>query len=333
MEKTMQAYVLRGDAAAPTGNVESDFLTETLPEGELLIKVLCSGLNYKDAMVAVGQGRMVRNFPHIPGVDLAGEVEADTSGRFKQGDQVLVTGYHLGVGSFGGFAQYARVPAKWALPLPVGFTCEQAMILGTAGLTAMLAIHALERNGLKTNQGPVVVTGASGGVGSISVNILAQLGYEVHAVSGKRELTDWLKELGASEVIPRSAVEDDSGKPLLKERWAGGIDNAGGKVLEGLIRTTKRECSVAAIGLVAGHAVETTVYPFILRGINLLGIDSVFCPASLRQRMWERLAGDEKPRALMRIVKSISFAELPQALQCIIQGQAKGRFVLHLPVG
>jgi acrylyl-CoA reductase (NADPH) len=330
MNDQMQAYLLEGSPDEIHGAVKS-VATSTLPDADVTIKVAYSCINYKDAMVDAGEGKMVRTFPHIPGIDFSGTVEADRSGTFKAGDQVLVTGYDVGIGHFGGYAQYARVPAEWVVPLPKGLDLYEAMIYGTAGFTAMLSVLAMERNGLKPGQGPVLVTGATGGVGSIGVGILAQGGYEVVASSGKPDMADFLKELGASRIVSREEVTDDSKRVLLKEEWAGAIDNVGGTTLEYLLRTTKGWGSVALCGLVQSPMYSGSVYPFILRGVNLLGIDSVNCAMPLRKEAWDRLAGPLKPKALDRIGKTITLDELPAKLKEILGGGARGRYVVELP--
>lgn len=329
MKDAMQAFVLEGPPDAVSASVRT-IDTALLPDEEVTIQVEYSSINYKDAMIAHGVGRMVRQFPHIPGVDLAGTVAADRSGRLQPGDKVIVTGYDLGVGRFGGYAEYARVPADWVVPLPDGLTAQEAMTLGTAGFTAMLSLQALERNGLRPDRGPVLVTGATGGVGSTAIDILARAGYQVAASSGKPDMKDFLARLGASEILTREEVVDGSPKVVLAERWAGAIDNAGGATLEYLLRTTRTGGSVALTGLVHGHAFAATVYPFILRGVNLLGIDSVNCPMAPRLETWRRLAGDLKPRHLAEIAHTIALAELPAKLKEILDGGARGRYVVEI---
>ncbi|HEX9844437.1 MAG TPA: acryloyl-CoA reductase [bacterium] len=330
MQDAVQAYVLESAGDTVQGAVTT-ISTDKLPDADVTIQVSWSGINYKDAMISHGIGRMVRTFPHIPGVDLAGTVVADRSGRFKAGAKVLVTGYDLGVGAFGGYAQLARVPAGWVVPLPAGLSEEEAMTLGTAGFTAMLSVLALERNGLKPDQGPVLVTGATGGVGSCAVDILARAGYTVAASSGKPDMKPFLGKLGATQILSREEVVDASSKVMLKELWAGAVDNAGGPTLEYLLRTVKTHGSVALTGLVHSHAFSSTVYPFILRGVNLLGIDSVNCPMALRLEAWRRLAGDSKPRHLAEIAHPIQLAELPAKLKEILDGGARGRYIVRLP--
>lgn len=329
MNDPMQAFVLEGAPEAITGSLQS-LPTAQLPEGDVTIRVSYSGINFKDAMISHGVGKMVRSLPHVPGIDLAGEVVSDTTGTFSEGDPVLVTGYDLGVGHWGGYAEYARVPVGWVVPLPDGLTPEEAMTLGTAGFTAMLSVLGLERNGLKPEHGPVLVTGATGGVGSTAIDILARAGYEVVASSGKPDMHDFLTMLGASQIVGREDVVNDSGKVMLKEAWAGAIDNAGGPTLEYLLRTVRIGGSVALTGLVHGHAFSSTVYPFILRGVNLLGIDSVNCLMAPRLEAWRRLAGDLKPAHLGDIAHVIGMSDLPGKLKEILDGGARGRYVLKV---
>ena len=329
MKDTMKAFVLEGSADDVRGSVQS-LPTSKLPGDEVIIRVQSSGINFKDAMISHGVGRMIRNFPHIPGVDLAGEVVADSTGKFSPGTAVLVTGYDLGVAHWGGYAEYARVPAAWVVPLPMELSPFEAMTLGTAGFTAMLAIMAMERNGLRPGQGPVLVTGATGGVGSIAVDLLARAGYTVAASSGKSDMHDFLKKLGASEILKREDVVDESPKVMLKERWAGVVDNAGGKTLEYLLRATKTGGSVALTGLVHGNTFSSTVYPFILRGVNLLGIDSVNSPMPTRLEAWERLAGRNRPPHLKEIGHVIALSDLPTKLKEILNGGARGRYVVRI---
>ncbi len=302
-----------------------------LPQGEILIKVAYSSVNYKDGLASIPEGRIVRTYPFVPGVDLAGIVAESSDSRFKTGDEVLATSYELGVSHYGGYSEYARVKADWVVPLPDGLTLKEAMALGTAGFTAALAIHQLEKNGLKPQNGPVLVTGASGGVGSIGINILSALGYTVAASTGKSSEHDYLKELGASEIISREETSAESNRPLEKERWAGSLDSVGGSTLAYLIRTTKYGGSIAAFGNTGGPNLNTTVFPFILRAINLLGIESVNCPMELRSNLWRRLASNYKPGHLLdRIGHEVPFEELPQALATILKGGTRGRTIIKI---
>lgn len=301
-----------------------------LPAGEVLIEVAYSSVNYKDAMAAKGHPGVARAFPHVPGIDAVGTVAQSSDGRVRVGDQVLVTSYELGVERWGGWSQYIRVPADWVLPLPDGLTAVDSMTLGTAGLTAGLCVHALQHHDVLPDSGPVLVTGASGGVGSLAVAILSQLGYEVVAVSGKTEREEWLRSLGAAVVVGRDKVVDESRRPLLKARWAGAVDTVGGGMLASLLRNIKNEGCVAACGVVGGAELPATVYPFILRGVTLRGIDSAWCPMSRRRQVWNRLAGDWKPRALEAIREVIGLTDLSRKVDELMAGVAVGRAVLDL---
>ena len=327
MKDTMQAFVLEGTPDNVSGSV-TRMDTGQLPDGDVTIQVAYSSINYKDSMAAHGVGKMIRTLPHIPGIDLSGTVEEDRTGRFKPGDQVLVTGYDLGIGWFGGYAEYARVPADWVVPLPAGLDLFESMALGTAGFTAMLGVLAMQRNGVKPDDGPVVVSGATGGVGNIAVDVLAKLGYTVVASTGKTDMHDALRKLGANEIIGRDELQDESGKVLLKERWAGAYDNVGGKTLETLLRTVKTGGSIALAGNVGGNAFSSTVLPFILRGVNLLGVDSVNCAMAPRKEAWDKLAGECKPNHLGEIAHEIPLSDLPGKLEEILKGGARGRYVL-----
>lgn len=302
-----------------------------LPQGEVLVRVAYSGVNYKDGLASIPEGKVVRAYPFVPGIDLAGVVEESSDARFKAGDEVIVTSYDLGVSHFGGFSEYARVKADWIVPKPQGLSLQEAMILGTAGFTAALAIHQLEKNGLQPGNGPVLVTGATGGAGSVAVSILHKLGYQVTASTGKESEHGYLRELGASEILPRSITSAESNRPLEKEQWAGCVDAVGGSTLAYLIRTTKYGGSIAAFGNTGGVNFSTSVFPFILRGINLLGIDSVSCPMPLRRELWQRLATDYKPAQLLsHIGHEASFEQLPEALARVLKGGARGHTVVKI---
>ncbi|MDH4224591.1 MAG: acryloyl-CoA reductase, partial [Deltaproteobacteria bacterium] len=271
----------------------------------MTIRIQYSSVNYKDAMAAHGVGGMVRRFPHVPGVDLAGEVVSDTSGVFSAGRKVLATGFDLGVEVWGGFAQYARVPAGWVVPLPAGLDMWEAMAIGTAGLTAMLSLMALERHRLKSADGPVLVLGATGGVGSLAVDILSGAGYEVAAATGNSTHQAWISRLGAAWVVDRRELAEPSPKMLTKATWAGVVDPVGGSLLANVLKGIKPGGAPAVSGLVGGADLHTSVYPFILRGASLLGVDSAHCPNDLRQTAWTRLAGGNKPRHLSNIARTI----------------------------
>lgn len=296
----------------------------------MTVRVAYSSVNYKDGLASVPDGRVVSTYPLVPGVDLAGTVESSEDARFTVGDEVLATGYELGVSHFGGFAQYARLPAEWLVKLPAGLSPREAMALGTAGFTAALSIQRLEHNGLRPENGPVLVTGASGGVGSTAVSMLAVLGYEVAASTGKTDAHDYLRELGATEILSRDETSAQSARPLERERWAGGVDPVGGDTLAYLIRTTKYGGVIASCGLTGGSALQTTVFPFILRGVSLLGIDSMLCPMPERVFLWGRLAGDLKPRKLDGIANEITLEQLPDALASVLKGATRGRAVVRL---
>ncbi len=295
-----------------------------LPPGDVLIKVAFSSLNYKDALSAIGNPGVTRKYPHIPGVDVAGTVEACTAGPFRPGDKVLVTGYNLGMETDGGYAEYCRVPAAWVVPLPTGLTEREAMTLGTAGFTAALGIRHMLHNGLTPDKGPVLVTGASGGVGSVAVSILTKLGFQVTA-AGDPAQTDYLKEIGAVEVIDRESLNVDSPRAMLSEQWAGAYDTVGGKTLENVIKSMRYLGVITNCGMVGGGALATTVFPFILRGVSLLGTDSVLCPMDIRLDVWNRLAGPWKPPRLERLVRTITLDDLGETIQAILQGKISGR--------
>ncbi len=298
--------------------------------GEVVVRVRYSDINYKDALAATGKGRILRRYPLVGGIDLAGEVASSTDPRFAAGQGVLVTGSGLSETHDGGYAEYARVRGDWVIPLPAGLDAESAMKLGTAGFTAALAIHRMEQNGQAPSNGPVVVTGATGGVGSLAVNMLAGRGYEVVAVSGKAEAADYLKELGASRVLLRQDIDPGS-RPLEKALWSGAIDNVGGDLLAWLTRTVDQWGNIASVGLAASHELRTTVMPFILRGVNLLGINSVLTPRDVRVAVWERIAGDLHPSKLDRIcTRVVSFDELPAQFQDFIEGRITGRIVVKI---
>ena len=303
---------------------------DDLPPGEVLIKVRYSSLNYKDALSATGHRGVTRKYPHTPGIDAAGVVAESRSTLFKPGDEVVVTGFDLGANTAGGFAEFIRVPASWPVRLPKQLTLKEGMVYGTAGFTAALSLVKLEQHGLSPNQGPVLVTGATGGVGSTAVAILAKAGYQVAAVTGKMEAKEFLMGLGATSVISREEASDATGKPLLKDQWAGVIDAVGGNILATALKSTRYGGSVACCGLVASPELPTTVYPFILRGVNLLGIDSSVCQPETRHKIWENLAGPWKPNNLAAITSECSLEQLETSIQLILQGKVKGRIVVTI---
>jgi acrylyl-CoA reductase (NADPH) len=303
---------------------------EALPNGELLVEVLYSSLNYKDALSARGNKGVTRNYPHTPGIDAVGRVISCATSLFQAGDEVIVTGYDLGMNTAGGFGQLIRVPAAWALPLPGGMSLRESMILGTAGFTAALCVEKLIRMGVGTDHGEVLVTGASGGLGSVAVALLAKLGYHVVASTGKKNQHELLKSLGAESVISREELSEASPKPLLKERWAAAVDVAGGETLSNILKTLKFQGSVASCGLVSSPAFNATVLPFILRGINLLGVDSVNLPITAKQPIWEMLANEWRLDSLDQLVTEIGFDKLISSLNKVSKGESVGRIVLDL---
>ena len=320
----------RVDAA--DGRVSGKIVTlelSDLPPGDVLIRAEYSSVNYKDALAATGMGKIMRRMPLTGGIDVAGTVEASTDAHFKAGDPVLVTGYDLGVAHDGGYARYVRVPADWVVRRPEGLDARQAMALGTAGFTAALSVVRLEQNGLKPENGPVVVTGATGGVGSLALEFLAGLGYAVTAVTGKADRADYLRALGAREVLLRADIDFGS-RPLEKALWAGAVDPVGGSMLAWLTRTMQPHGSIASSGLTGGIELHTTVMPFILRGINLLGIDSVTCPMPLRLEVWRRLATDLRPRHWADIVHEITLEGLDAVFERLMKGEGLGRTVVRL---
>ncbi|MCY4656169.1 MAG: YhdH/YhfP family quinone oxidoreductase [Gammaproteobacteria bacterium] len=302
-----------------------------LPDGDLLIKVEYSSLNYKDALSATGNPGVTRNFPHTPGIDVAGTVVESGSDSFAVGDSVIVIGFDLGMNTPGGFGQYVRIPSKWAVSLPSGLSSRESMILGTAGFTAALCVHKLEKFGMSPSGGPVLVSGSTGGVGSIAVQLLNQLGYEVHAITGKADQADFLKGIGASEVHSREAFEEESNRPLSREMWGGVVDTVGGVILVNAIKALKYGSSAAACGLVSSPAIPATVFPFILRHVNLLGIDSVELPIEEKKEIWDKLAGPWHIGDLEKFVESLTLDTLSDAIDRILKGQMVGRGLVTLP--
>ena len=303
---------------------------EDLAPGEVVIRVSHSGINYKDALAATGAGKILRRYPLVGGIDLAGVVESSSDARYRPGEAVLVTGCALSETHDGGYAQLARVRGDWVIPLPAGLSAFEAMALGTAGFTAALAIHRMEQNGQSPQGGPIAVTGASGGVGSVAVDMLATRGYRVVAVSGKSSAVPYLRELGAQEVLARQGIDLGS-RPLESARFGGAIDNLGGELLTWLTRSVDFWGNIASIGLAAGAQLNTTVMPFILRGVSLLGINSSATPRELRLAVWQRIATDLRPRHLARIVtRTIAFEELPQAFPAYLDGAVTGRTVVRI---
>ena len=301
-----------------------------LPEGEVLIRVRYSSLNFKDGLSCIGNPGVTRNYPHTPGIDASGEVVESSDSRFKEGDFVIVSGYNLGMDTSGGFGQYIRVPADWIEPLPEGLTIKEAAIYGVAGFTAALSVDALQKHGIGPEDGEVVVTGSTGGVGSVSVALLSHLGYNVVASTGKKEEREFLSGIGASQIISREEVNDESNKPLLSERWGGAIDSVGGNTLATLLKAVKRGGAIAATGLVASSELSTTVFPFILRGVSLLGIDSGYTPKKLRREIWKKLAGDWKFAKLQKLTIDCTLDQLDPEIDKILAGGQRGRVVVDL---
>lgn len=301
-----------------------------MPQSEVTVAVEYSTVNYKDGLCIGPGGGLVRNYPHIPGIDFAGTVEASSDPRYKAGDKVVLTGWRVGEAHWGGYAQKANVRADWLVPLPEGLTTRQAMAVGTAGFTSMLAVMALEDHGLKPGHGPVLVTGAAGGVGSVAVALLAALGHEVAAVTGRPETAEYLKGLGATQIVAREELNEASKRPLESEAWTGCVDAVGGVMLGRVLGQMKYGASVAAVGLAGGAALATTVVPFLLRGVNLLGIDSVMQPYANRVRAWERIARDLPMDKLEAMVQPATLGDLPKLGADILKGQVKGRVVVDV---
>ncbi|WP_114965365.1 acryloyl-CoA reductase [Alkalilacustris brevis] len=299
-----------------------------LPEGDVTVAVEYSTLNYKDGLCIGPGGGLVRSYPHVPGIDFAGTVEASDDPRYKPGDKVVLTGWRVGEVHWGGYAEKARAKADWLVPLPEGLTTRQAMAVGTAGLTAMLAVIALEDHGLRPGQGEVLVTGASGGVGSVATAILAQLGHEVAAVTGRPEQEPYLRDLGASRIVPRAELAETVRRPLESETWAGCVDAVGGAMLARVLGQMKYGASVAAVGLAGGADLPATVVPFLLRGVKLLGIESVMCPYDARLRAWARIVSDLPMDRLEAMVEPAGLEDLPRLGNAILAGQVRGRVVV-----
>ncbi len=331
--KNFRAFRIHQDPTQPGGKIVARIDTISLDDlspGEVVIKVAYSDINYKDALAATGAGKILRSYPLVGGIDLAGEVVSSTDSQFKAGQKVLVTGCGLSETHNGGYAEFARVKSEWVIPIPGGLDPHSAMILGTAGFTAALAIHRMEQNGLTPEQGEVLVNGATGGVGSIAINMLAGRGYDVVALTGKKESESYLKQLGAKRILLRGDLQLGT-KPLEAMQWAGAIDNLGGDLLAWLLKTTKDWGSVASIGMASSMELKTTVLPFILRSVNLLGINSVNVPRAPRLQVWQRIATDLKPRHLDVIAaRTVTLDELPNAFDGYIKGTVTGRTVVKI---
>jgi NADPH2:quinone reductase len=313
--------------------VSSRFVDTTLDEldpGEVVVRTKYSTINYKDALSYGGAGRIMRKYPTVAGIDMAGTVESSSDARWKRGDKVIVHGYDLGVSHDGGYSEHVRVPADWIVRRPESMTAFDAMTLGTAGFTAGLAIHLMQHNGLAPENGPVAVTGATGGVGSVAVEILGKLGYEVHAITGKPEESKYLRSIGAKEIIDRRGIDLSKIKPLDKATWAGAVDNLGGDLLAWLLSTSKVAGTVTAVGLAADMKLNTSVAPFILRGVALLGADSANTPMALRQTIWNKLAVEWRPDQVHDQVRTIDFDELPTHFDAYLKGMVRGRTVVRI---
>ena len=325
---SFNALIVNKDDEGKTHAEVTQLTEDQLPEAEVTVAVDYSTVNYKDGLCIGPGGGLVRNYPHVPGIDFAGTVETSSDERYKAGDKVVLTGWRVGEAHWGGYAQKARVKADWLGPLPNGLDTRQAMAVGTAGFTAMLAVMALEDHGIK--KGPVLVTGAAGGVGSVATAILANLGYEVAAVTGRPETEDYLKSLGASRIVARDEINETVKRPLEGETWGGCVDAVGGAMLARVLGQMEYGASVAAVGLAGGAALPATVIPFLLRGVNLLGIDSVMQPYDNRLRAWERVAKDLPMEKLEAMVQPAGLSDLPQLGADILKGQVKGRVVVDV---
>lgn len=309
--------------------VSSRQLSE-LPTGDVLVRVRYSSLNYKDALSASGNRGVTRHYPHTPGIDAAGVVEHSTAEEFSVGDEVIVTGYDLGMNTSGGFSQYIRVPSAWLIRRPKGLSLRESMLLGTAGLTAALCVEKLEQSGLNKSAGPVLVTGATGGVGSIAVALLHRLGYSVAASTGKHEQGEFLRQLGAQQIVPRHELEEGSDKPMLKERWAGAVDTVGGEILFNVVKSLRYGASAACCGLTAGVGFKANVLPFILRGVNLFGVDSVELPLVVKASMWDKLSLQWKMENLDGLASEVSLEQLPEAIGQMLAGKLVGRLLVRI---
>ena len=330
MSGSFKAYeVSEGEDGKFSGRIVSREVDQ-LPAGEVLVQVQYSCLNYKDALSNIGNRGVTRNYPHTPGIDAAGVVRKSDSDRFSSGQQVIATGYDLGMNTAGTFAEMIRVPADWVLPLPEGLSARESMIIGTAGFTAAQCVEKLMHNGLEAGDGPVLVTGASGGVGIMAVALLAKLGFAVTASTGKEASHELLKTLGAAEIIDRNVLSEANPRPMLKQQWAGAVDVVGGETLSNVVKSLRYGASVACCGLVESPEFPATVFPFILRAANLLGIDSAEAPPAKKIALWKRLASDWKPAGLEDIATEIGLDQLSESLNKVLRGQALGRFLLRL---
>ncbi len=327
---TFKALVLEKDDDGKVSSEIRELDDSALPEGDVTVAVSHSTLNYKDGLILNGLGGLVRNYPHVGGIDFAGTVETSTSPDYKPGDQVLLTGWRVGEAHWGGYAEKARVKAEWLVPMPEGLGPVRAMALGPAGFTAMMSVLALERHGLTPDKGDVLVTGAAGGVGSVAIAVLAKLGYEVTASTGRAETHDYLRDLGAANFIDRAELSEAEQRALLPARFAGAVDTVGGTTLATVLASMKPWASVASCGLAGGADLHTTVMPFILRGVNLLGIDSVTCPVDLRREAWGRLVLDLPMDKLDAMTTTVTLADLKGLAGSILKGEIRGRTVVDI---
>ncbi len=325
-----RALVVNKDEAGATHAAVTSLEIGDLPAGDVVVAVDYSTVNYKDGLCLGTGGGLVRSYPHVPGIDFAGTVESSDDARYAPGDKVVLTGWRVGETHWGGYAEKARVKADWLVPLPAGLTTKQAMAIGTAGFTAMLAILALEDHGLKPGNGPVLVTGAAGGVGSVAVALLAAAGYEVAAVTGRPETEGYLRDLGATQIVPRETINETVKRPLESETWAGCIDAVGGPMMARVLGQLKYGGSIAAVGLAGGANLPASVVPFLLRGVNILGIDSVLIPYARRVAAWERIARDMPKDKLEAMISLHGLADLPQLGVDILAGKVKGRAVIDV---
>ncbi|TYP93892.1 putative quinone oxidoreductase, YhdH/YhfP family [Fodinibius salinus] len=331
MTDSFKAFVVDEDSEGTISQSVRDWPIDKLPDHEVLVRVHYSSLNYKDALSATGNKGVTKTYPHVPGIDAAGIIESPGDSTFDEGDKVLVTGYDLGQNTFGGFGQYIRVPANWIVPLPDNLSLRDSMIIGTAGFTASIGVHHLRHNNITPDDGSILVTGGTGGVGTMAVSILSALDYKVTAATGKLDQSSFLKNLGAASVIHRDEVQDESSKPLLSSRWAGVIDTVGGIMLDTALRQTQHNGTVACCGNVLGHELHTNVYPFILRGINLAGMDSGNCLMELRKKLWNKLASSWKPQNLESLSHECSLESIQEEITKILEGQQVGRVLVKLP--
>lgn len=327
----MRSFLVTKSDSSEISAAVSEVAQDDLPAGDVTVRVAWSSLNYKDALAASGNPGVVRRFPHVPGIDAVGTVVESRDARFAPGAEVLVTGFDLGAAQWGGYAELIRVPAEWVVSLPAGLTLRESMIFGTAGFTAAIGVEALLAHGITRESGDIVVTGATGGVGSLAVAMLARLGYRVVASTGKADAAEFLTELGAAEIVSREAVDDRTSKPLLPSRWAGAIDTVGGTTLATLVRSAARHGCITACGLVGGVDLALTVHPFILRGVQLVGLDSATYAAEHRAALWEKMAGPWRPPRLESLVAAeVPLEGLPAPISEILAGRIRGRVLVRL---